>query len=157
MDRAIVKSVTVPLPRAEAWRRWTTKEGLQTFFAPDCAIELWPLTPFHIWFFPENPPGARGAEDLVLLSFLPERMLSFQWDAPPHLPEVRAHKNWVVVQFDDAGEGTTTLTMHHHGWKDGPQWDQAFAYFTEAWEVVLGRFARSVREGPLEGSFLGKD
>ncbi|MFH1463254.1 MAG: SRPBCC domain-containing protein [Pseudomonadota bacterium] len=154
MDRAIEKSVTIPLPRAEAWRRWTTPAGLQTFFAPDCAIALWPLTPFHVWFFPENPPGARGAEDLVLLSCLPERMLSFQWDAPPHLPEVRGHRNWVVVTFEDAAEGATRITLYHLGWRAGEQWDQAFDYFQEAWDVVLARLARSVREGPLDWTFL---
>ena len=60
MDRAIVKRVSVNASPEQVWRAWSTKEGLQSFFAPRCAIELWPGGTFEIWFFPDNPPGTRG-------------------------------------------------------------------------------------------------
>jgi uncharacterized protein YndB with AHSA1/START domain len=152
MDKAITKRVVVPASVAEVWRSWTTPEGLQGFFAPSCRIELWPGAPFHIHFFPDNPPGTRGAEDLELLSFLPERMLSFEWDAPPHLPEVRGHRNWVVPLFEPVDTDHTAVELHHLGWLEGEQWEQAHAYFQDAWDIVMGRFERSVSEGPIDWS-----
>jgi uncharacterized protein YndB with AHSA1/START domain len=150
MDKAITKRVTVRASVEEVWRMWSSSEGLQRFFAPHCSIELWPGSPLDIWFFPDNPPGSRGAEGLMLLSFLPQRMLSFQWDAPPHLPAVRSHRNWVVVLFEALDDGQTAVELHHQGWLEGEQWDQAYAYFQDAWDIVLGRFERAVAEGPVD-------
>ncbi len=150
MDKRITKQVTVSIPLAEVWRLWTTAQGLQGFFAPHCEIGLWPGETLNIWFFPDNPPGTRGAEDLEVLSILPERMLSFEWDAPPHLPEVRGHRNWVVMLFDPVDDGTTAVTLHHLGWLEGEQWDQAYAYFQDAWDVVMGRFEGCVKDGPVD-------
>ena len=154
MDKAIVKRVTVRATVPEVWQCWTTKAGLESFFAPYCSIELWPGKPFEVWFFPDNPPGTRGAEDLELLSFLPQRMLSFEWDAPPHLPEVRRHGNWVVVTFEPSGEDQVVVELTHLGWKQGEQWDQAFSYFERAWDIVLGRFEQRIAEGPIDWEAL---
>ncbi len=154
MQRSIIKTVHVQADARQVWQAWSTAEGLQGFFAPHCEIDLWTGGRFEIWFFPGNPPGQRGAEGLKLLSFLPERMISFEWNAPPHLPEVRAHKNWVVVLLEPGESGGTTVTLHHLGWKQGEQWDAAFEYFDEAWEVVTGRFARSMAEGPIDWAAL---
>jgi uncharacterized protein YndB with AHSA1/START domain len=156
MDKSIHKRVEVKASLHEVWRCWTTAQGLQGFFAPHCEIELWPGGRFEIWFFPDNPPGTRGAEDLELLSFLPDRMISFEWDAPPHLPEVRGHRNWVVVTFEALDEARVAVELHHLGWKQGEQWDQAFAYFERAWDVVLGRFERCILEGPIDWAALAR-
>lgn len=156
MHRAIVKRVEVQASLDDVWTRWTTKRGLEGFFAPNCEIELWPGGQLDIWFFPDNPPGTRGAEGLEVLSFLPQRMLSFEWDAPPHLPEVRSHRNWVVVTFEALEGGDTAVELHHLGWKQGDQWDQAFTYFDGAWEVVLGRFEQCMGRGPIDWAALGR-
>ena len=55
MDKAIVKQVTIPTTLEQAWRCWTTKQGLESFFAPSCSIELWPGGLFEVHFFPDNP------------------------------------------------------------------------------------------------------
>ncbi len=154
MEKAILKTVTVPATIDQVWQAWTTKRGLQGFFAPRCEIEMWPGGTFEIWFFPDNPPGTRGAEGLELLSYLPGRMLSFEWDAPPHLPVVRGHRNWVVVTFEPSGSSAATVCLHHLGWKQGEQWDQAFDYFQAAWDVVMGRFERSITDGPIDWATL---
>lgn len=68
-----------------AWRRWTTADGLQSFFGRQCDIDRRVDGLMNIWFFPNNPPGARGAEGMRILALEPERRLVFTWDAPPKL------------------------------------------------------------------------
>ncbi len=152
MHKEITKRVQVEATIDQVWQRWTTKQGLQGFFAPYCEIGMWPGAKLDVWFFPDNPPGTRGAEGLEVLSFLPKRMLSFEWDAPPHLPEVRGHRNWVVLEFEQLSEQRVAVTLHHLGWKEGGQWDQAFEYFQRAWDVVMGRFEQCMAEGPIDWS-----
>ena len=81
-------------------------------------------------------------------------MLSFEWDAPPHLPEVRRHRNWVVVELEAFGPEQVQITLTHLGWLEGEQWEQAFAYFQDAWDVVIGRFERCMVEGPIDWTSL---
>jgi hypothetical protein len=65
-------------------------------------------------------------------------MLSFTWNAPPHLPEARSQWTHVVVRFFAADGGRTRVTLRHDGWGEGGEWDDAFAYFEKAWlEGVL--------------------
>jgi uncharacterized protein YndB with AHSA1/START domain len=148
--KSIEKSITVSAPLSEVWKAWTTLDGVKTFFAPEANIELWPGGPYEIFFFPQNKPGQRGAEGLRVLSFLPERMLSFEWNAPPEFPNVRAEKTWVVVEFSPEGKNQTTVQFTHIGWREGAEWDGAFNYFVDAWDIILGRLARRFSHGPID-------
>jgi hypothetical protein len=53
-------------------------------------------------------------------------------------------------------EVRVAVELHHLGWKQGEQWDQAFAYFERAWDVVLGRFERCILEGPIDWAALAR-
>ncbi len=86
------------------------------------------------------------------LAVQPMRMISFTWNAPPHLPEARAQRTSVVVRFEPAGEGETRVSLSHGGWGDGGQWDQAYAYFDRAWGNVLGNLQKRFVEGPRDWS-----
>ncbi|MBH9579182.1 SRPBCC family protein [Inhella proteolytica] len=131
---------------AELWQAWTTREGLRSFFAPDARIDPRPGGLFEIHFNPYMPEGQRGADGLRLLALQPEQMLSFEWNAPPHLPEVRAQRTVVIVRFEALGEGRTRVTLSHLGWGSGGQWDEARAYFGKAWSFVLGNLNRRFAE-----------
>ena len=67
-ERAIVKTVTVKAPVEEAWKAWTTAEGIRTFFAPDARVEARPGGPFEIYFNPYGKPGTKGADGMVFLA-----------------------------------------------------------------------------------------
>jgi len=155
-DRVIVESRVVEAGVAEAWDRWTTKEGLESFFGEECRIELRPGGPFEIFFSTEAPEGRRGSEGCTVLSYLPERILSFSWNAPPSFPEVREgdRHTIVVVEFTPLGRERTSVTIRHHGWPDEAtttgQWDGVFEYFTEAWPYVMDAYAASFADDEAE-------
>lgn len=149
-ERAIAKEVVVAATLDEAWAAWTTREGIVSFFAPDAVVEPRVGGAFHIHIDPTAPPGQRGADDMRFLALQPKRMLSFDWNAPPHLAEVRAQRTLVVVRLQPLGERSTRVSLHHTGWGDGGQWDQAYAYFDRAWAGVLGNLKRRFDSGPQD-------
>ena len=137
-DRVIRGEVVVDAPLSDVWTAWTTKDGIKSFFALDCNIELRVDGPFEMFFLLDGEPGRRGGEGVRFLAIQPEKMLSFTWNAPPHLPEARAQWTHVTVRFFEEEGGCTRLTIHHDGWGEGGEWDAAFAYFEHAWlEAVL--------------------
>jgi uncharacterized protein YndB with AHSA1/START domain len=149
-ERAIVKEVVVKASPEAAWRTWTTKEGIQSFFAPEAIVDPRPEGAFSIHINPFAAPGLKGADGMRFLALQENRMLSFTWNAPPHLPDARRQRTSVVVRFAPAGEGATRVTLHHSGWGEGGQWDQAFDYFDNAWGRVLANFRKRFDEGPVD-------
>jgi uncharacterized protein YndB with AHSA1/START domain len=149
-ERAIEKEVVVAATPEQAWEAWTTRAGITSFFAPDARIDARPDGAFEVWFDPGAAPGARGADDMRFLALQPPRMLSFTWNAPPHLPQVRGHRTFVVVRLEPAAERQTRVTLHHTGWGDGGEWDQAYAYFDRAWGHVLGNLKKRFDAGPID-------
>lgn len=138
-DKCLSKSCEVQAPVSEVWEKWTTHEGLKSFIGVDNRIELKPGGFFEIYFLMDNPPGLRGGEGNRVLSLLPGKMLSFSWNAPPTIPEVRdhEHRTWVVVNFRELSNERTEVTLDHLGWLDGGKWDETYAYFDHAWDKVV--------------------
>ncbi len=143
----IKKSRTVGTAPDAVWKKWTTHEGLSTFFGSDNRIELKIGGAFEIYFLLDNPPGLRGSEGCRILSFLPVEMISFTWNAPPSYPEIRNHqyKTWVVVTFLPDGKSGTTVKLSHLGWPSGKSWNDVYEYFVGAWDVVMNRFEASCK------------
>lgn len=149
-ERAIDKSVEVAATPDQAWDAWTTREGIISFFAPDAKIEPHVGGAFQIYFDPTAPPGSKGADDMRYLALQPKTMISFDWNAPPSLPEARAQRTFVLVRFEPVGERRTRIVLHHTGWGDGGEWDKAFAYFDRTWGNVLGNLKKRFDDGPQD-------
>jgi uncharacterized protein YndB with AHSA1/START domain len=149
-ERAIDKQVEIAATLDQAWDAWTTREGITSFFAPDARIEPRVGGAFHIHIDPGAPPGSRGADDMRFLALQPKKMLSFDWNAPPSLPDVRAQRTFVVVRFERVGDAVTRVSLHHTGWGEGGQWDQAYTYFDRAWGSVLGNLKKRFEQGPTD-------
>jgi uncharacterized protein YndB with AHSA1/START domain len=132
------------------WEAWTTEEGLKSFFAPECNLDLRVGGAFELLFDLDAEPGRQGSEGTALLAIQPKVMLSFTWNAPPHLPNVREHFTHVVVRFRELAPARTEVALTHNGWGEGEEWDTAYDYFTRAWnDVVLPRLAYRFSVGPV--------
>lgn len=149
-ERAIDKEVVVPAPVGEVWAAWTTREGIRSFFAPDAEVDAKVGGAFHIHMDPLAPPGAKGADDTRFMALQPMRMLSFDWNAPPSLAQVRQQRTFVVVRLEPIDERQTRVRLHHTGWGDEGQWDQAYAYFDRAWGNVLANLRKRFESGPVD-------
>lgn len=149
-ERAVRKEVVVPAPVEAVWRSWTTQEGIQSFFAPEAVVEARVGGPFHIHIDPYGKPGSKGADDMRFLALQPPKMLSFDWNAPPSMPEVRQQRTFVVVRLADVDGKSTRVSLHHTGWGDGGEWDKAYAYFDVAWGRVLNNLRQRHEQGPID-------
>ena len=149
-ERAIDKEIVVPATLEAAWAAWTTREGIVSFFAPDAVVDARVGGPFQIYINPGAPAGMRGADDMRFLAVQPKKMISFDWNAPPSLPEARAQRTFVVVRFVPIDDKTTRVTLHHTGWGEGGEWDKTYAYFDRAWGNVLGNLKKRFETGPMD-------
>ena len=147
VEKTITKEVTIAAPLAQAWAAWTTRQGIVSFFAPDAFVEPRVGGAFQIYFDPGAAAGSKGADDTRFLAVQPMKMISFDWNAPPHLPDVRAQRTFVVVRFAALDDNTTRISLHHTGWGEGGQWDQAHAYFERAWGNVLANLKKRFDTG----------
>jgi uncharacterized protein YndB with AHSA1/START domain len=151
-ERAIDKTIDVPATMDQAWDAWTTEAGITSFMAPAARIEPRPGGLFEIHFDPLAQAGDRGADDMRYLALQPKTMLSFTWNAPPSLPQARSQGTAVIVRFEPLGDKQVRVSLHHVGWGDGGEWDQAYAYFDKAWGKVLGNLKTRFESGPIDWS-----
>ena len=151
-ERALDKEVIVAAPVAAVWQSWTTKAGIESFFAPEAEIDARVDGAFHIHMDPLGAPGMKGADTMRYLALQPMKMLSFDWNAPPHLAEVRQQRTFVVVRLAEVDGQSTRVTLHHTGWGEGGEWDKAYAYFDRAWGNVLGNLKKRHESGPIDWS-----
>ena len=149
-ERALTKQVTVKAPVDAVWNAWTTTEGIKSFFAPDARIEARPGGPFEVYINPYAQPGMKGADDMRFLAVQDRKMISYTWNAPPHLPEARQQRTVVIVRFMPVSETETQVTMTHLGWGDGGEWDKAYDYFNKAWDNVLANLQKRFVSGPVD-------
>ena len=148
--RAIDKEVVVAATPDEVWEAWTTRAGIVSFFAPDAEIDPSVGGAFHIYINPLAPPGSKGADDMRFMALQRPKMLSFDWNAPPSFPEIRAQRTFVVVRIEPVGDKQTRVTLHHTGWGDGGDWDKTYAYFDRAWGNVLANLKKRYETGPVD-------
>lgn len=151
IDRIIKAEIVVAATPERVWDAWTTEAGVKSFFAPACNIDIRVGGPYEILFDLDAAPGEKGGEGVKILAVQPPKMLSFTWNAPPHLPNVRQQHTHVVVRLNPVGNAQTQVTLHHDGWGEGEEWGQAFAYFSRAWpDVVLPRLKYRFAVGPVD-------
>jgi uncharacterized protein YndB with AHSA1/START domain len=149
-ERLIVKTIDVPASLDAAWSAWTTREGIVSFFAPDAVIDARVGGAFQVYIDPGAPAGQKGADDMRFMAVQPKKMISFDWNAPPSLPEVRSQRTFVIVRFEAISEKLTRVRLSHIGWGDGGEWDKAYAYFERAWGNVLANMKKRFDDGPID-------
>jgi uncharacterized protein YndB with AHSA1/START domain len=137
-------------PVSEVWRVFTTSEGAEEFFAQKANIKLAIGGPYEVQFDPNDERS--GTKGLKILSYAPEEMISFQWNAPPQFPEVRNGGTWVVVEMHPIDAYRTHVTITHLGWKKGGEWDQAYAHFQRGWSELMCRLEKRFTDGPTDWS-----
>ncbi len=148
-EPAIEISVLVKAPVSAVWEAWTSSQGITSFFAPEAEIDARPDGAFHVHMDPYARPGLKGADTMQVLAVEPEQLLSFTWNAPPHLAQAREQRTVVILRFAPEGE-TTRLTLTHLGWGSTGEWPKAKAYFEKAWPYVLKNLQSRFESGQAQ-------
>ena len=134
----------------KVWEAWTSRPGIRSFFAPVCKINPKVGADYEIYFFPKQKEGERGAERTKILAIEPKRFLSFTWNNPPSIPEIRWQYAVVSLYFEPIDDKHTRLKLIHAGRGTGKSWQKAREYFNHAWgQVVLLRLIKIVDNEPM--------
>jgi uncharacterized protein YndB with AHSA1/START domain/predicted enzyme related to lactoylglutathione lyase len=150
-EDVIRRRAEVPAAPDEAYALWATSDGLARWWTEHTVVELRPGGKYEIHFMPDERAGDRGGDWCRVLSFLPARMLSFTWNAPPML-KTRPEHTWVVLTFDPTPTGTS-VELSHLGWPESgladeaSDWPATYRYFEEAWTTVMDRYQRHFDKG----------
>ncbi len=135
--RSLVRETEVSATPLDVWLAWTSEEQIEAWWGPPAAnIDLRIGGRFELLFDAEAPVGRQGGEGCQYLGYVPGEMISFTWNAPPHLA-LRETNTWVVITFDPLGPTRTKVRLVHTGFLEGPDWDAYVAYFEGAWTHVL--------------------
>lgn len=141
-ERVLRKEVTVKASIDDVWHAWTTSDGIESFFAPKAIVELRVGGSYELHMKADAPQGKRGTEGCHVLSYLPKEMLSFEWNFPPTVPNLRdagAHTH-IVLMFDRLDNDQVRVRLAQLGWQEGEDWDKGYAYFDRAWTHVMQVF-----------------
>ena len=133
---AIDLTQSIPAPVSEVWKAWTTEQGLKDFLGIGSKIELKFGGRYEFFFDQSKPVGSQGGEGNRVLSFVPERMLSFSWNSPPSLPSERTQRTYVVLCFEPDGN-QTKLSLYQSGFQASVGGKKSMEYFQKAWPTVL--------------------
>ncbi len=141
--RSFVRKETIAANIADVYAAWTDGPAFVRSYDPTRAelaanIDL-AIGGRYEWLW----DGKTGSNGCQILSYVPNRMVSFTWNAPPSQPESRAKQTWVVVEFAEVDAGTE-VTLTHLGFGQEKHWDETYDYFGKAWTHVLGQFRKNL-------------
>jgi uncharacterized protein YndB with AHSA1/START domain len=140
---------TVDAPVASVWHAWTTSQGAETFFAEKANIDLQLGGAYEIFF---NPADERmSTKGRKVLSYEPERMVSFEWNLPlDQFPELKDNLTWFVVDFTSLDSSRTRVTVTQLGLKRGPVWERAARHMQQGWSELAERLKARFDSGPID-------
>lgn len=144
--RSFEKQVVIDAPLSGVFDAWATTDGWLGVYAsgrPETRanIEL-AIGGRYEWLF----DGVLGSNGCQVLSYIPDRMLSFSWNSPPTQAQTRTKRTWVVVEFESVGDAQTRVRLTHLGFGQGEGWDETYAYFDNAWSFVLDRMKTALAQ-----------
>ena len=145
--RSFVKEVTIEAPAEEVYAAWTDGEAFRRAYDPSrpelkAEIDL-AIGGRYEWLW----DGVTGSNGCQILSYIPGRMVSFSWNAPPSQAESRNELTWVVVELEPVADAATAVRLTHLGFGRAAHWDETFEYFSRAWPHVLQQFKKGLEAG----------
>jgi uncharacterized protein YndB with AHSA1/START domain len=142
-EKALVIELTIPAPRAEVWKAFSTSDGLSTWLTPGAVVDLKRGGEWTAHF----PGGKTGGG--TILSFIPEEEIVLSALAPERFPTVRAERTRAQFRFEVTG-GSTVVRLTQTGWKNGKEWDQAYEYLAVGNAQLLATLHRRFVNGPID-------
>lgn len=147
----ILHERVIPALPEQVWQAFTTSEGAATFFSRKAVIDPRVDGEYSILFFPDNPPGKRGAENMRILAIEPDQhRLVYTWNSPANYAHTRNQRAVVEVELSPAGDNATRVKLRHFAFGDTHEWQQIRDYFDGAWTVVLNRLEYRFENGPID-------
>lgn len=144
--RPILIEITFPAVQQDLWEKWTTKEGIESWWGPEGIISTVLTLEFHVGGLLEivmRPKDSEGQESslverITFTEITPMACLCFT-DRFPGAPDVEPYDVICEVAFQPAPEGTkmtfTSSGMHRDDWTE---------YATYGWRSAFQKLGASL-------------
>ncbi len=150
-SKIIRKEAVTTATLEDAWKAWTTAQGLISFFVPKAIIEPVVGGRYELFSSLKAPKGFQGTEGCKISALEPQKHLAFEFIAPPQFPNVRRLRTRVDVSFGQVAKGgVVKLDLVHSEFLEGEEWDEFFEFCNWNWDLVLGRFQYRFSVGPMD-------
>jgi uncharacterized protein YndB with AHSA1/START domain len=150
-SKVIRKETITTAALEDAWKSWTTVEGVTSFFVPKANIEPVVAGRYELFSSLKAPKGFQGTEGCKVLTLESLKRLAFEFIAPPQFPNVRRLCTRVDVTFGEVAKGgVVKLDLAHSGFQEGEEWDEYFEFSDWNWDLVLGRFQYRFSVRPID-------
>jgi hypothetical protein len=131
-ERVLCIESTLPLEKRDAWKLFTTVEGLEKWIAPVVAIDFRVGGEILTNYDKTKSVRDHGTIRLPILNYLDGEMITLKVKLNDKFPaKVRREDGNLqeIIQLQDIGAGKTLIRSSMIGWGVGPEWDKAYAFF----------------------------
>ncbi|MFN8135943.1 MAG: hypothetical protein U0T69_00025 [Chitinophagales bacterium] len=146
-EKILQLSIIVPIVKCEAWKLFSTDNGLVKWIAPVAKIELETGGSIKTNYDKEKGPDDKSAIRLDIINYLTDELMTLKVNLNNSFPkEVQQEdKNLQeIIQFIDIGNEQTKIISSMVGWGKGEQWDKTYNFFEKGniwtYEQVLKIF-----------------
>jgi uncharacterized protein YndB with AHSA1/START domain len=144
-EKALVFEVVVPASLEDTWTAMTTSDGLITWLTPQAKVDLRPGGDWLAMWGANVAPGGG-----TITEFEPRKSITIRAMAPEQFPTVRQERTTAVFTFTAVDPTSTKVTLRQTGWKQGDEWDRAYAYLASGNAMLLNALRQRFITGPVD-------
>jgi hypothetical protein len=131
-ERVLQLEIVVPLSQLEAWKLFSTEEGLKKWIAPVVFLDLRAGGVILTNYDSSKTVKDSGTIRLPIINYLEGEMLTLKVVLNNHFTEsVRREDGNLqeIIRLKNAGDGKTRIISSMVGWGKGSDWDKTYEFF----------------------------
>jgi uncharacterized protein YndB with AHSA1/START domain len=144
MDKIIYTSVQVRGDARRAFAMFTDNERLQSWLVPLADVEPVVGGKYELFWEPDDKEN-NSTLGCKVTALEPPGFISFEWRGPKQFKTFMNDADpltHVAVCFTPPGgeaadDRKTTVHLIHSGWRSAPEWEEARAWFENAWRSAF--------------------
>lgn len=124
----------IPITTQEAWKLFTTVEGLKRWAAPVVAIDFRIGGQLLTHYDKTKSPGDPGTIRLPILNYLEREMITLKVILTESFAMKLRQEDanlQEIIQLVDLGKGKTKIVSSMIGWGKGSEWDKTYEFFAK--------------------------
>jgi uncharacterized protein YndB with AHSA1/START domain len=119
----------------DAWAYWIDPKLVVRWLSVEANIEPRQEGAYELFWDPTNP-HENSTVGCKIITFIPEKVLSFEWRGPPAFADVMNTQplpTWILMTFEMIHEEKTIIHFRHSGWDISKQWKSARTWQESEW------------------------
>lgn len=145
MDKIIDREVGLKCTPAEAFQLFTQNKHLESWLTAKSDVEPVVGGKYELYWKPEDREND-STIGCKVLAVKEGSFINFEWKGPQQYKDImntrRPFTN-VTVTFTKR-DNFTDVQLIHTGWSEGPQWEEARAWFEKAWSMSFAKLPNVV-------------